>query len=215
MSALTNHTEEERSDTTLMQLIAAEDPEALRELMDRYGRRMLVSAVKLLGPRFSQADAEDVSSEAFFKVWQHADSYDPQRGSATAWIGRIVYYTSVDYRRKWLKKLQSQEPFLEERHHQEQDDEIQTVINRLDSSAEIQAAMAKLQLVAPLDAEIVRRGRILGQGTKQIGKEMSMHPSAVRVRTHRALKRLHTLLVEERKIRVSTTAKNTEGYENE
>ena len=44
----------------------------------------------------SDADAEDVIQDAFVKLWQHARTHDPGRGSVATWLTHIARNRAVD-----------------------------------------------------------------------------------------------------------------------
>ena len=63
------------------------DRAALRRLYDVEARQMLGVALRIVRQR---ALAEDVVHDAFISVWEKADSFDPQRGSARGWLYSVV-----------------------------------------------------------------------------------------------------------------------------
>lgn len=78
---------------TLLARVAEGDKQAFRELYDRAGGRMLASARRILGDK---ALAEDAVQDAFLRIWRSASRFDPARGVALAWIGRIVRNAALD-----------------------------------------------------------------------------------------------------------------------
>ena len=44
--------------------------------------------------------AEDIMQDSFVLVWRHAHSFDPGRGSAMAWLARIVRNRCIDHLRR-------------------------------------------------------------------------------------------------------------------
>ncbi len=44
--------------------------------------------------------AEDVLQAAMVAAWRHKSSFDPERGSAAAWLGRIVRNLAIDHLRR-------------------------------------------------------------------------------------------------------------------
>lgn len=77
----------------LLARIAEGDRRAFRQLYDRAGGRMLASARRILG---DTALAEDAVQDAFLRIWRSAGKFDPSRGVALAWIGRIVRNAALD-----------------------------------------------------------------------------------------------------------------------
>jgi RNA polymerase sigma-70 factor (ECF subfamily) len=78
---------------TLLALIAQGDRRAFRQLYDEVSGRMLASARRILG---DAALAEDAVQDSFLRIWRSAGRFDPARGVALAWIGRIVRNASFD-----------------------------------------------------------------------------------------------------------------------
>lgn len=75
------------SDLDLMRRIRQRDEAALEALYDRYAPRLLGLAKQMLG---QTALAEETLQEAFFRVWEKAETFDPLRGQLTAWLVTIV-----------------------------------------------------------------------------------------------------------------------------
>jgi RNA polymerase sigma-70 factor (ECF subfamily) len=80
-------------DATLMASIASGDRDAFNLFLSRH-----LSAVVLFTRRYlpSQADAEDIAQETFFRVWQKAASWQPQGYSPRSWLYRIAYNLCMD-----------------------------------------------------------------------------------------------------------------------
>lgn len=73
------------------------DRAAFRLLYDAQGPRLFGLALRLIRER---SLAADVVHDAFCQVWQRAASFDPQRGSAEAWLTGLVRYRAIDLLRK-------------------------------------------------------------------------------------------------------------------
>jgi RNA polymerase sigma-70 factor (ECF subfamily) len=89
----------EQSDAILRRLVErakARDGGAFDELMLRHQRKVLGTALKMLG---NMEDARDATQEAFLKVYKYLDSYNSAESFA-AWLYRIVINVCFDVRRK-------------------------------------------------------------------------------------------------------------------
>jgi RNA polymerase sigma-70 factor (ECF subfamily) len=93
-------------DENLMLLVEGGDADAFAALYDRYCRLAYSVAHKLTGER--QA-AEDLTQEAFIKVWRSADGYRPQRGSVRTWILSVVRNRGIDQLRAKATRRRMQE----------------------------------------------------------------------------------------------------------
>lgn len=76
----------------------------LEELYTAYNRQAFSLALKMLGDREA---AEDLVQEAFVKVWQRSESYDPKRGRFATWMLTIVHNLCIDQLRKKRLKATS------------------------------------------------------------------------------------------------------------
>jgi RNA polymerase sigma-70 factor (ECF subfamily) len=82
------------SDEALLAGLAAGDRDAARVIVHRFKARVFGLALSIIHDRPS---AEDVSQEVFLRVWRHASSFDPRRGSAAAWILTVARNTALDH----------------------------------------------------------------------------------------------------------------------
>jgi RNA polymerase sigma-70 factor, ECF subfamily len=81
------------ADEDLMVLVGGGDPRAFAALYDRYFRLAYSVAYKLIREKWA---AEDLTQEAFLKVWRSAESYRPGRGSVKTWILSVVRNQNID-----------------------------------------------------------------------------------------------------------------------
>lgn len=77
----------------LLLKVAQGDRAAYRALYDRSAGLLLRAAKRILG---DQQLAEDAVQDAFLRIWRRASTFDPARGGAKAWMGRIVRNASFD-----------------------------------------------------------------------------------------------------------------------
>jgi RNA polymerase sigma-70 factor (ECF subfamily) len=84
-------------DVALMARIVARDQTAFRHLAERYAGRIIAVAQRILG---NAAEADEVAQETLFRVWQHADRWDPARAELAVWIYRIACNLSIDRTRR-------------------------------------------------------------------------------------------------------------------
>lgn len=89
-----NHQSATDSDLSRLLLKVAEgDRAAYRTLYDDSAGLLLRAAKRILG---DQQLAEDAVQDAFLRIWRRANTFDPARGGAKAWMGRIVRNASFD-----------------------------------------------------------------------------------------------------------------------
>jgi RNA polymerase sigma-70 factor (ECF subfamily) len=94
------------ADEDLISLVEAADAEAFATLYDRHSRAAFSLAYRMMGER--QA-SEDLTQDAFLKVWQGASSYRAERGSVRTWILSIVHNRGIDQIRSQASRRRTQE----------------------------------------------------------------------------------------------------------
>jgi len=87
----------EDPDGDLVVRMAAGDPRALRQLMDRHIGRIHAVAFRMLG---NVADAEDVTQETFLKVWNQAGKWRAGGAKLSTWLVRVAMNGATDRLRK-------------------------------------------------------------------------------------------------------------------
>jgi RNA polymerase sigma-70 factor (ECF subfamily) len=81
------------NDYILIQRIASQDENALGELYDRYANLIFTIAFNTLGEK---QGAEEVTQDVFLRVWNKAESYDPNHSKVATWLGTIARYRAID-----------------------------------------------------------------------------------------------------------------------
>jgi RNA polymerase sigma-70 factor (ECF subfamily) len=81
----------------LLQACARGDRAALQSLYAATAAQLFGLALSILRTREL---AEDVMQDSFILVWRHAQSFDPRRGTAMAWLARIVRNQCFDLIRR-------------------------------------------------------------------------------------------------------------------
>lgn len=103
-------------DAALVQQVAAGDRQAFASLYDRYATRVYALAVRMLGESMA---AEEVTQDAFLKLWSRSTSYDPGRGTLLPWLLTIARRTALDRIR-----MESRRPAIVEPDRDEEWDEL-------------------------------------------------------------------------------------------
>src|ERR671920_50538 len=94
------------ADEDLISLAEAGDAEAFATLYDRHSRAAFSLAYRMMGER--QA-SEDLTQDAFLKVWRGASSYRAERGSVRTWILSIVHNRGIDQLRSHASQRRTQD----------------------------------------------------------------------------------------------------------
>jgi RNA polymerase sigma-70 factor, ECF subfamily len=73
-------------DEELVSQLATGVHEALATLQERYGSLL----TSLVSGRLDRPSAEEIVQDVFLAVWQHAQRFDPHRGSFRSWVFQIA-----------------------------------------------------------------------------------------------------------------------------
>ena len=94
------------ADEDLMSLLEGGDAEAFAALYDRHSRAAYSLSYRMMGDR--QA-AEDLTQDAFLKVWRSSGGYRSDRGSVRTWILSIVHNRGIDQLRSLASRRRTQD----------------------------------------------------------------------------------------------------------
>ena len=89
-----------------MSLMDGGDAAAFAALYDRHSRAGYSLAYRMMGEK--QA-AEDLTQDAFLKVWRSAGGYRSERGSVRTWILSIVHNRGIDQLRSLASRRRTQD----------------------------------------------------------------------------------------------------------
>ena len=87
---------EEDKEFNTVQRASEGDPEAFRELVERYGDRIFSLLTGITGNRL---DAEELTSDVFLKAFTHLDRFRGECRFST-WLYRIAYNTAISHTRR-------------------------------------------------------------------------------------------------------------------
>ena len=175
-------------DAALAARASAGDAEAFGALYDRY-----VDAVyRYVYYRVrNEGDAEDVTSEVFFKALRAMPRYQP-RQPFLAWLYRIARNAVIDRARR----LRPQVTFEDALEHPGADNVVDPNegLDRLSDSTTLRSAIAML---TPLQQEVIVLRYVEGLDTKEIGRIVGRRDGTVRGIEFRALGMLRQVLSRE------------------
>ena len=83
---------EPRAEDVLLRLVKKRDENALRLLYEIRGRMVYSLALSILA---DESEAEEITGEVFFRVWEGADKYDHARGTVLAWLTRLTRQLAI------------------------------------------------------------------------------------------------------------------------
>ncbi len=84
-------------DAALLARIRRREAAAIGILYDRYSRLVYSLALRIVG---DSAAAEEITLDVFVRIWEHADSYQAERGAVRTWLTGIARNRSIDTLRR-------------------------------------------------------------------------------------------------------------------
>lgn len=160
------------------------DPDAVRTLYAEYGPSTLALLRNTLHDRSA---AEDVCQQVLIEVWERSPSYDPDRASLRTWLGTIARSRAIDHMRRRIP-----EP---------RDPSRQSTLGESEPATDLVERMAVAELLQQLphdESEVVWLHFHFGLSQSQIAAHTGAPLGTVKSRTASALRRLRTMLDEER-----------------
>ena len=181
-------------DTELISLIAHARPEALGALYDRYGRLVFSLAFHTLG---DQAQAEEITQDVFFRIWEKASTYRPEEAKVSTWLTSITRHRAIDVLRQ-----RGVRPGLENTDWSET--QLMVIPDGADSPEEVAERALQQELVRRAVALLpVEQSRVLalayfqGLTHSQIAAVCGEPLGTVKTRIRLAMQKLREILVDE------------------
>lgn len=97
-------------DAALLHRMRDRDQGALSELYDAYADFVYSLARSIVR---DDGDAEDITQDVFFRVWERAGTFDPSRGSPAAWITTMTRRLAIDKTRSRSFKARGREASID------------------------------------------------------------------------------------------------------
>jgi len=170
-------------DEDLISLVGSDDARAFAALYDRHSRAAYGMAYRLMNER--QA-AEDLTQDAFLKVWRSAGGYRPGRGSVRTWVLSIVHNRGIDQLRS-LACLRRMQDRLEQSTPTSQPSEAFAEAWRGYLSERVGEALATLP---PEQREVITLARLHGRTHQEIARRLGLPMGTVKGRIRLGLKKL-------------------------
>lgn len=178
---------DERDDGELVQLVAADDTDALRVLYERYGSIVFGMAQRLLGDRQL---AEECTQDVFVALWRGAAKYEPKRAQVSTWLIGIAKYRAIDLVRR--RAARPADPYAEIWQSDESPDSAELVASA-DQAQRVAAAVAALP---PPQREALTLAYFEDLSHSEIATRLSLPLGTVKGRIRSALDRLRELAPE-------------------
>lgn len=161
----------------LMSKSLAGDQESYKNLLLQISKILQV----IVSKRISSADVEDVVQEILISVHKARHTYNCDR-PFIPWLMAIANFRITDYLRKHYSQMHHKTSNIEEFF-----DILTDVTNEPSNSELVDELLAELD---EKQRKILTMMHIEGYTAKEVGKEIGMNDSAVKVAAHRAIKKI-------------------------
>ena len=181
-------------DAALLQLISRADTDAVSELYDRYHRLVFSLARNSVG---DQATAEEITLDVFTQVWQKAGSYRADRAKVSTWLTSITRYRAIDELRRRGSRAEQQSVAWDDLPLS-----AEPAVDGPDIAAELamqrQRVRAAVAQLPDAQKEALGLAYFRGLSHTEIAEALDQPLGTVKTRIRLAMRKLRTLLVDER-----------------
>lgn len=182
------------TDEELMRHVALGDEAAYAELYDRHAPVVLGVLYKMVGQR---QEAEELLQEAYWRVWDKAETFDPSRASFRTWLFSIARRIGID----WLRRRSARpKSALGDSEAQEQrlaalpsDASVPGDVQLMERHEAVRDAVAQLSAEQRQVIELAYFG---GKTRREIAAETNIPLGTVHTRVRLGLKHMQRELVE-------------------
>ena len=179
------------SDGVLLLGFGRGDPEAGRAFVARYQRRVYGLARSVMG---DPTQAEEIAQEALIRAWRNVGSYDARRGSVLSWLLTITRNVAIDaLRRKSAQPIDPSASLFLDLPAQGAEP-VGTAIVTEDTDR----VRAALRLLPDEQRRALLLAVFYGLSAREISKTESIPLGTAKSRIRLSLKRVRSLLAEER-----------------
>ena len=163
-------------DAALLERLQRRDQDALNELTERYRSYVCTVLSNMLSGVGAWADVEELCSDVFLALWQHADEL--RAGSLKPWLGTVARNRA----KSWLRVRRELPMDLDELELPDDGPSLEDEAGRTELAAAVRKAVDSLR---PTDREIFLRYYFYLQPMEAIAAELGLAPASVRSRLSR------------------------------
>lgn len=177
-----------QNDEALARRLQRRDPEAMKDLYDRFGR--LAYSVVLAIVRDS-AIAEDLVQETFLRVWNRIQAFEPGRGALGPWLIAIARNRAIDHVRSAASRMNRNAFELDVREHPSLFVDMEREVQNTDHARVIRAAIAKL---SPNQQKVIELAYYEGLSQTEMAERLGQPLGTIKTWVRTALGILRTEL---------------------
>lgn len=95
------------SEVDLITAMKKRDQDALKEVIDQYGKLILYIIHKSLSSPMEKQYVDDCYNDVFTVIWFHIEQFDMEKGNFKSWMIGITKLKTLEYKRKYIKRIKS------------------------------------------------------------------------------------------------------------
>ena len=172
----------------LLQAVANKDKTAFEAFYDATTERALSLVMRIT----QQIDtAEEVVSDVYLQVWRKADSFDPTRGNALAWLTILCRSRALDTLRKNNTAPTSGAIPISEIPEQEAADFPQDLLIAVEQKSVVHAALEKLE---PNQRQLLALAYFRGYSHSELAQFTGMPLGTVKTQLRRTISKLKEIM---------------------
>jgi len=176
-------------DAQLIAKVATGDRAAFATLYDRFATPLYSLALKMLA---NEAEAKDLLQEVFLSVWNKAETFRADRGSAFSWVVAQLRNRAIDRIRSKRRRgelLEANAPDLEPSGSTTTSSAQNCEVS--ERAREVRAAMEQL---SEEQRQVLRLAYFEGLTQVEIAEKLEEPLGTIKARAHRGMARLRTIL---------------------
>lgn len=174
-------------DTELLKKLKQHRPRALERAIDQYGAYVATVIRNVLGAAGNMEDAEELSADVFYALWEHADQITA--GKLKTWLGAVARNRAKDLLRKRRMTLPMDEDVLSI--------PVESPEEQIMLEAQKQMLLEAVQSMSEPDREIFLRYYYKFETMEEIALRMGIPIGTIKTKLHRGRKRLKDILEEQ------------------
>ena len=165
--------------------LCIKNEDALMYVIDEYGG--LIKAVIRKNMSCLKQKQEECFNYVLLSIWEHIESYHPDRNSFKNWIAAIAKYKSIDYMRKHRYEMDKIASGDVENYELQSETGVEILDHEISERME-----EMLSVLKPKDREILIRIYANEEPVGQVSEDLHLEKSVIYNRISRAKKKLRT-----------------------
>ena len=175
-------------DEELVRRLQRREPDAMRELYDRFGRIAFSVIVAIVR---DSSVAEDLVQETFLRVWNRAQGFEAGRGALGPWLLAIARNRAIDHVRSASSRMDRNSFEFDAREHPSLFVDMEREVFNTDHARVIRGAIAKLN---PNQQKVIELAYYEGLSQTEMAERMGEPLGTVKTWVRTALQHLRAEL---------------------